>query len=134
MLAKPAMGRPVMTRLAINAPTTGIRVEPARAGLRIPPALQPNMEVQRGPHGARPAETRTVPLEGTGKRSATTMSQLALAEEGLQLPVTLRVRHRYCGLMLALVDVKGCGASDKAEKMTLSGKYWGTSGVSKPVV
>jgi hypothetical protein len=129
MLSKPAMGRPVMTRPAINAPMTGIRAEPARAGLRIPSALQPNIEIQRGPHAARLANTRTVPLEGTGKRSVTTTRLPKVAEEGLKLPVRLRVCHRHCGVVLALVDVKGCGASGTAEKMAGKvTKNWGTSG------
>jgi hypothetical protein len=84
MLNKPAMGRPVLARPASSAPTTGVKVEPARAGLRNPPALQLNMEVQRGRHVARPADTRTLALEGIGKGSATTTKLLALAEEGLQ--------------------------------------------------
>jgi hypothetical protein len=80
------MGRPVMARPAISAPTTA-RVEPVWAGLWTPPALQLNMEVQRGLHAARPVDIRTLAPQGIGKGSAMTMTLLVLPEESLQLPV-----------------------------------------------
>jgi hypothetical protein len=87
------MDRALMGRQASSAPTTGVRVEPARGRLQIPPALQLSMEARRGSHKASLAITRTLPPEGPGKETLATTMLLAPAEAGLQLPVKCWVRH-----------------------------------------
>ncbi len=84
MLSKLAMDRPVMALPASSVPTTGVKVEPTQAGLQTPLALRLNMEVQRGPHTARPVATKILPLEGTGKRPVTTTIPPAPPEQSLQ--------------------------------------------------
>lgn len=88
MLNKPAMGRPVLTRWASSAPTTGVRVDPPRtlAERRRLPVLLLNMGARTVRHAVRLADIRTLALEGTGKGSAMT-TELALVEESQLLPV-----------------------------------------------